>query len=239
MAENKIFSNVGNKIPLSKKVADRIEKAILSKEFLAGDKLPSEQELCKQFGVSRTSVREAIKILITQGIVKVEKGRGIFVKKLSSENVADGILKFYKHHLDNEYALDLIHTRQALEPSIAYYAALNRTEEDLEAIKENINLLNKYHDNPNKSAKYDLAFHDSLTIASKNMLFLLMMRPLQQLIPPIKSKIHAILKDSTDVALIWHDKIYEAIKEQDAERAKFGMIEHLKIAEEQINKINN
>ena len=237
MAENGMFSSIGERVPLSQKVADKIEEAILSKELNVGDKLPSEHELCEQFGVSRTSVREAIKILITQGIVEVEKGRGIFVKNLSSKNVADGILKFYKHRLDGEYALDLIHTRQALEPSIAYYAALNRTEDDLRVIKENIDFLNKYHDNPNKSAKYDLEFHDSLAVASKNMLFLLMMRPLQQLIPPIKSKIHALLKDSTDVALIWHDKIYEAVRDRDADAAKAGMVEHLKIAEDQIGLI--
>ncbi len=104
----------------------RIEEAILNKVITAGDKLPSERELCEQFGVSRTSIREAIRILTTQGIVEVEKGKGIFVKNISSKSVADGILKFYKHRLDGEYALDLVHTRQALEPSIAYFAALNR-----------------------------------------------------------------------------------------------------------------
>ncbi len=232
-----LFKNIGDRVPLSQKVATKIEEAILSKELSVGDKLPSEHEMCDQFGVSRTSVREAIRILVTHGIVEVEKGRGIFVKNLSSKNVADGILKFYKHRLDGEYALDLIHTRQALEPDIAYYAALNRTDEDLRIIKENIDFLNKYHNNPNKSAKYDLGFHDSLTVASKNMLFLLVMRPLQQLIPPIKARIHSVLKNSTDVALVWHDRIYEAVRDQDADSARSSMVEHLRIAEEQIQLI--
>jgi len=237
VTETGIFSSIGERVPLSQKVANKIEEAILSKVIKVGDKLPSEHELCEQFGVSRTSVREAVKILITHGIVEVEKGRGIFVKNLSSKNVAEGILKFYRHRLDGEYALDLIHTRQALEPSIAYYAAINRTDEDLEVIKKNIDFLSKYHDDPIKSAEYDLSFHDSLAVASKNMLFLLMMRPLHQLIPPIKAKIHSALKNSTDVALIWHDRIYEAVRDKDAETAKSGMIEHLKIAEEQISMI--
>ena len=237
MKSNGLFKSLGDRVPLSQKVASKIEEAILSKELSVGDKLPSEHELCDQFGVSRTSVREAVKILITQGIVEVEKGRGIYVKNLSSQNVTDGILKFYKHRLDGEYAIDLIHTRQALEPSIAYYAALNRTEKDLEIIEKHIKNLNKKDNNAELSAKYDLEFHKSLAIASKNKMFLLMMKPLQGLIPQVKKRIHAVLKDSTDVAMIWHDRIFEAVRSGDAEEARNCMIEHLKIAEEQITNV--
>ncbi len=234
MADKGIFKSLGNRIPLSQKVATKIEEAILNKELCVGEKLPSEHELCNQFEVSRTSVREAIKILVTQGIVEVEKGRGIFVKNLSSQSVTDGILKFYQHRLEGEYALELVHTRQALEPSIAYYAALNRTEEDIEMIEGIIKALNKHNNSPELSAKYDLEFHKLLAIASKNKMFLLMMEPLQGLIPQVKRRIHAVLKNSTDVAMIWHDKIFEAIKLGNAKEAKDCMIEHLKIAEKQI-----
>ncbi len=237
MTSVNIFSSIGDRTPLSQKVAIKIEEAILRKELSPGDKLPSEHELCEQFGVSRTSVREAVRILTTQGIVEVEKGRGIFVKNLSSQSVTDGILKFYQHRLGGEYALDLVHTRQALEPSIAYFAAIRRTEEDLEIIEKNLKLIEENHDNPKESARYDIEFHDSLAKASKNMLFVLMMRPLHNLIPPVKSRIHEKLKGSTDVALLWHDKIYQAIKEKDANGAQNAMIEHLKIAEDQIKSI--
>ena len=237
MANKELFTSLGERIPLSQEVAKRIEEAILNKEIIPGDKLPSEHELCEQFGVSRTPIREAIRILTTQGIVEVEKGKGIFVKNISSKSVADGILKFYKHRLDGEYALDLVHTRQALEPSIAYFAAMNRSNEDLEKMEKYIKLISKHQNDPELSAKYDLAFHDSLAVASKNMLFVLMMRPLHELIPPIKSKIHAKLKGSTDVALLWHDKIFQAVKEKDAEAARDAMIEHLRIAEEQIKTL--
>ena len=237
MSAKKIFTGIKDQTPLSKRIADKIEDAILKKELVEGDKLPSEHELCEQFGVSRTSVREAVKILITQGIVEVKKGHGIFVKEFSSENITDGIIKFYKHMLNEEYALDLIHARQALEPSIAYYAALNRSEEDLEIIEQNILLLKKHNNNPKKSAEYDLKFHDSLAVASRNNLFVFMMRPLHNLIPPIKSQIHKVLKGSTDLALEWHDKIHEAVREQNPDAAKLNMIKHLKIAEEQIKEV--
>jgi GntR family transcriptional repressor for pyruvate dehydrogenase complex len=237
MTSKKIFTGITDKTPLSKKIADEIEKAILNKKLIVGDKLPSEHELCEQFGVSRTSVREAVKILITQDIVEVKKGHGIFVKSISPENITEGIIKFYRHMLNEEYAMDLIHARQALEPSIAYYAALNRSEEDLKIIEQNIILLKKHNKNPKKSAEFDLKFHDSLAVASRNNLFVFMMRPLHNLIPPIKSKIHKVLKGSTDLALEWHDKIFEAVKDKKPELAKLNMIEHLKIAEKQIKEV--
>ena len=77
----KIFNSVGNKELLSQKVAAEIENAIISKKIPPGDRLPSELELCSQFGVSRTAVREALRTLSAKGMISIEKGRGIFVKK--------------------------------------------------------------------------------------------------------------------------------------------------------------
>ena len=141
MEQKNIFSNIVDRTSLSHKVASKIEEAILSRELSLGDKLPSEHELCEQFGVSRTSVREAIKILTTKGIIEAEKGKGAFVKNLSSQSVMDGILKFYQQRSDGEYPMDLTHARLAIEPSIAYFAALNRTEEDLQKLKEHFKLM--------------------------------------------------------------------------------------------------
>ena len=68
------------RISIKEIIASQIEEAILGKKYLPGSKLPSENELCKMFGVSRTSVREAIQILHGHGLVSIEKGKGIFVK---------------------------------------------------------------------------------------------------------------------------------------------------------------
>ncbi len=232
-----MFKNIGDRIPLSQKVASKIEEAILSKELSVGDKLPSEHELCDQFGVSRTSVREAVKILITQGIVEVEKGRGIFVKNLSSQSVTDGILKFYKHRLDGAYAVDLVHTRQAIEPSIAFYAALNRTKEDIKILKKDIELIEANKNNAEMNTKFDMAFHVDLAQASKNKIFLLTLKPLYQLIPPMKFDVVSKIPEANNLAREWHIKIFEAVKKQDANEARKAMEKHLVYAEEHMNII--
>ena len=237
MVQRSIFSSISDRTSLSQKVAIKIDEAILNKELSLGDKLPSEHELCEQFGVSRTSVREAIRILTTQGIVEVEKGRGIFVKNLSSKSVTDGILKFYQHRLDGGYAIDLMHTRQAIEPSIVYYAALNRTNDDLLILEKDLKQIEANSTNSEMNVIYDMAFHVNLAQASKNKIFVLMLKPLLQLIPPLKFDVISKIDEAPDVATLWHKKIFQAVKDQDAESAKNAMIEHLRIAEEHLNVI--
>ncbi len=233
MVRKRIFSSIGDRTSLGQKVALKIEEAILNKEFSQGDKLPSENELCEQFEISRTSVREAINILSTQGIIEVKKGKGAFVKSLSSQSAIGGILKFYQHRMTGEYPIDLTHARQALEPCIAYYAALNRTENDLQRLEKHYKelLVNK---NDNKiSFENDMAFHIDLAYASKNKVFILMLKPL------IQFKLEVELKegDAPGMAIQWHRKIFDAIKDRDAESAKKIMTEHLKIAEEEHSEL--
>ncbi len=236
MVQKNIFPSIGDRTPLSQKVAITIEKAILNKEFSLGDKLPSEHELCEQFGVSRTSVREAIRILATQGIIGVEKGKGAFVKNISSQSVIDGILKFYQHRLAGEYPLDLTRARQAIEPCIAYHAALNRTEKDLQKMEEHFKLEQETEEDFYLTFTYDMAIHIDLAHASKNKVFILMLEPL------IQFKIEVWINDrvGVDTSLFWHEKILKAVKDQDAKSAQKFMTEHLEeVEEEHLKTISN
>lgn len=105
------------------------------------------------FGASRTSVREAVQILYAHGLVSIEKGKCIFVKKISSGSVRNNILKFLEHWFEGDYYFDLIHARQIIESGIAYLAALNRTDENLKELEKDIN------DISNKEHQYDLPFY--------------------------------------------------------------------------------
>jgi GntR family transcriptional repressor for pyruvate dehydrogenase complex len=123
---------------LSKKIANLIEEAIHSKKITKGNKLPSEAELAGQFGVSRTAIREALRIVGAKGLIRIEKGRGIFVKDLSADTVSGPLHQYLKFKVEHNYALDVIHARQIIEPSIAAFAAVNRNQDDIEKLKDNI-----------------------------------------------------------------------------------------------------
>lgn len=235
--ETNVFTQLGNRDSISGTIAAEIEKAILNKKFPPGSKLPTEAELCDQFGVSRTSVREALQILNTHGFVSIEKGKGIFVKNLSSDSVTNSILKFLEHRFDGDYVYDLIHARQIIEPGIAFAAALKRTDDDLELLAGDIESIKSNVGGHELHSKYDTSFHMHLAHASKNKLMPLLLKPIHKLMPLVKSNVLSSVEGAKESAVIWHTKIYEAVKAQDAKGAEQAMIGHLKIAEEHIMSV--
>ena len=229
-----MFKPVEERILIKDILVKEITKAILDKKYIPGSKLPTEEKLCEQFNVSRTSVREAIQILSARGLVNVEKGRGIFVNKITSDSVVDNILQFLEHRFEGDYFFDLIHARQIIEPGIAYLAALNRTDEDLIKMKKDIDDIDKNDGNPIKHGEYDMSFHMHLARATQNKLLPLLLKPIHKLMPEVKSKILIDVEDAKQAAVVWHSKIYDYIKIQDPDGAQKAMVAHLKIAEQHI-----
>lgn len=229
-----MFNPLEERVSIKELIAAQIEEAILNKKYLPGSKLPSENELGKMFGASRTSVREAVQILHAHGLVSIEKGKGIFVKNISSESVSNNILKFLEHRFEGDYYFDLIHARQIIEPGIAYLSALNRSDDDLKKLAKDIEDIKNNDGDAAKHSEYDTAFHMHLAQSSKNKLLPLLLKPIHKLMPVVKSKILSNVDEAKQSAVVWHTKIYEKVKNQDPEGAKNAMVAHLEIAEKHI-----
>ncbi|AFN74592.1 GntR family transcriptional regulator [Melioribacter roseus P3M-2] len=225
-----MFNPVGNKELLSMKVAEEIEEAINSKILNPGDRLPTELELCEQFAVSRTAVREALRTLSAKGLISVEKGRGIFVRKISSDSVSNPLKNYLLYHSGSSYILDIVEARLIIEPEIARYAALNRTSEDIERINEALNKLKSFSGSAAELAGVDMEFHVSIAKATKNKVLPLMLKPIFNLMPEIKSRIIHDIPDAINSAVVWHQYILDAIIEGNSDKAHDLMKEHLTIA---------
>ncbi|MBK7629536.1 MAG: FadR family transcriptional regulator [Ignavibacteriales bacterium] len=232
-----IFTLLETREPIGKLIIQQIEQAILENKYIAGSKLPSENELCEQFGVSRTSVREALGTLEAQGIIEIVKGKGMFVKKISTETVTNLMRKYLILRADRNFVMDLVHARQIIEPAISYYAALNFNEEDIERLTGDIENLKKCSGDYVELANLDTMFHLDLARASRNRIMPLLLHPIHELIPEVKSTIYATVDDAKGSAVIWHQKILDAVISRDAEKARTAMEEHLKIAEEHAEKM--
>ena len=237
MSEENVFTTLQNRESISSLIEQQIEKAILEKKYVAGSKLPSENELCEQFGVSRTSVREALGALEAQGIINIIKGKGMFVTKISSETVTNSLQKYLKFRGDRGYVMDLVHARQIIEPAISYYAALNHNDDDIERLKEDIKNLRDSSGDYLELANLDTMFHLNLARASRNRVMPLLLGPIHKLIPEVKSTVYATVKDAKGSAVTWHQKILDAVISRDAPLARQAMEEHLKIAEEHAEKM--
>lgn len=232
-----IFTPLENRESLSTLVAGQIQQAIREKKFGTGERLPSESELCSQFGVSRTAVREALRILTAQGLISVVKGKGIFVRESFSDIVTDPMRLYLQLHLEQSYVMDIIKARQIIEPSIAASAALYHTKDDMKRLQMDIEEMKACMEGFSELALLDMQFHLNIAKASQNSIMPLILHPIHRLLPEIKSTVYATNEDARESALEWHGKILAAIVRRNSEGAFDAMTEHLQIAERHARKM--
>src|SRR5260370_4526948 len=115
-------------------LADDLRERILLGEFPEGTALPTERDLVAQTQMSRATVREALRILEVQGLIRIKTGRagGAFVKRPDDESVADSVALVIRGRRIRMAAL--LETREAIEPACAQLAAKYRTDADLERL---------------------------------------------------------------------------------------------------------
>nr|WP_310787501.1 FCD domain-containing protein [uncultured Alistipes sp.] len=121
--------SVIRKRSLAEELAERLRQRITDEQFEVGEKLPAEPELMRIFGVGRSTVREAVKILVNMGFLKVQQGAGTFVE---SRAAADDPMAQRLRRADIR---DLDEVRRILEVAIVERAAGRRTEQDIEKIE--------------------------------------------------------------------------------------------------------
>ena len=100
-----------------------------------------EMELGAQFGVSRTVMREALRMLSARGLLRIEKGRGIFASRISADSVATPMELYLHMHSGPDHAIHVVGARQLIEPPIAAQAALHHTEDDAAKLRANVDEL--------------------------------------------------------------------------------------------------
>ena len=153
-----------------KRLSDDIAEMLLSmivveKKYLPGDKLPNEIELSKELGVSRITLREAIRILVTRHVLEIKRGKGTFVREDYDVQSYEkfNILPEVKMGADDLYEIRLI-----FEPEIAYYATLRATDKELERINALKNEIEECITNKKSYAKQEMLFHCSIAQATHN-----------------------------------------------------------------------
>jgi len=227
------FDRIGKTQTLSQEIEKNIERAILQKKYLPGEKLPTELELCEIFGVSRTALREALQMLSSKGYIQVRKGSGIYVEDYSPANVIKPMQSYLELKLDRNYLKYIIEVRKMLEPQIAQMAAKNRSEQDILNLKRNLEALQKCpSEDFKKEGDLDRDFHVLVARSSGNPMVPLIVEPIFQIMPKIKLLVYVEVEKAKNAAIDYHALIYERILEKDEDGAFNIMTEHLKIAEE-------
>ena len=119
---------------LGQKTEDRLMKYILDKPVKIGERRPTEGELTELFEVGRSTVREAVKGLVTRGVLEVRRGDGTYV--ISTIYMENDVLEFGNVEDRYRLALDLFDVRLMIEPEIVTWACRKATEEQIQKLKQ-------------------------------------------------------------------------------------------------------
>ncbi|WP_448256021.1 FadR/GntR family transcriptional regulator [Microbacterium aurum] len=216
------------KVPKASDVlAHELRERILDGEYVAGAGLPAERELVAQTGMSRTTVREALRILEVQGLIRIKAGRtgGAFVQQPGEEVMVSTVGLLVRGQRIRLGAL--LETREAIEPYCARLAALDRTDDDLarlEACEQRV-----------ADASHDLAdfldanieWHIEVARASHNELLAGLMVGLSRAIRAATDDEAFVDADVRSVAIHAHEGVMQAIREGDGDAAFRRMTRHV------------
>lgn len=233
MDNNSPFVKIQPTEPLSHRVENQIREAIKNKIFKPGDKLPGEVELGEQFGVSRTAIREALRMLVGRGLINIRKGSGIYVSEIDPSNVVEPFYQLLDMKCGKAGLLHLIRIRLFMEPEIAKSAALHRTEEDLDYLKENFIKFKDSENNPDEMVDIDIQFHRRISEATNNPIIPIIMEPIFQLLPKFISSNYK-QSHAPDLAVKNHNMLIEFIEKKDDANAFKIMRKHMEEAEQHV-----
>ncbi len=150
-------------------VVERLQELVIGGQLKVGDRLPSELDLARQFGVSRTAIREAIGSLVEQGIVVVRPGSGTYVSRADGRPLQRTLswLARVQGEAGDSYLAEL---RQLLEPGVCALAAERATEEQISEMRSALDAAHRARSQPEEFINADLRFHRLLAEASQNPL---------------------------------------------------------------------
>ncbi|MCS3531046.1 FadR/GntR family transcriptional regulator [Chryseobacterium sp. JUb7] len=201
---------------LAQEVAERLTEGIFNDEFAVGTKLPIEPELMQMYGVGRSSIREAIKILSIKGILNVQQGVGTFVV---SKNAQESL----ESQMDKAQIEDVFEVRSLLDAKIAAKAAIYRTEEDLINIKMHLDLRNKLAEEDKATECYeaDINFHVAIAEACGNTLLKEIFIIASQHILRSFVSSHNNNTEPFKISQKIHTELYQSIADKNSEKAEF------------------
>lgn len=209
---------------LHEQVIEAIGRRIVSGDYEAGQALPGEAQLCEGLGVSRTALREALRVLASKGLVEPKRKIGTQVCTSERWNFLDPeILSWLLESPDAERAVDeLYELRHLIEPLAASLAAKNAKATDIAALREAYNGMKAAGDDGEQLIAPDLKFHQTIIAASGNRLF----SALTHIVGAALSVNFEFVRESPrghTHSLPMHRKVMDAIAEHDAAAARLAM----------------
>ena len=219
------------------RIVEQIGRRILSGELAPGAMLPREAELVQELGISRTVVREAIKVLAAKGLVEARQRLGMRVRPEAAWNLLDPDVLAWQAAAGPSPALTahLVELRRLIEPATARLAAARRTESQLQAIEAAVQGMRAATDEPLAYYRADLAFHRAVFAASGNP-FVDRLGAIVSAVLEVSFRLQQRSLIPVTLGLALHERVLLAIRDRDphaAGRAMEDIIDEARLELEQ------
>lgn len=220
------MNNISFKTVQQRKLADQVTQQLQEKislgELKPGEKIPTEPELMSLFGVGRSTIREAVRVLVKAGLLEVRQGDGTYVMKRTPS------LEPLEHRLRRAAILEVYEARRILELEMAKLAAQRRSDDDLARMRESLNKRREARriDDMWAYVDSDLAFHLAIAAASKNSVLTDLYGSFSNV---LRDALYKLVTDrelyQNQIAI--HEQLLEAIERKDAKAAEYWAAENI------------
>ena len=208
------------KSSISKQIAEQLREAIVNGHFKIGERLPTEEELAQRYGVSRPSVREALKRLAAQNLVRARRGPtgGNFVVQPSYEELAESLsasatLLVGMGALDIE---EIIEARRMLQGGCLKLAAANATTDQVEDIENALESQKDPAISDQAFCQADVAFHRALVDAASNGMLRFVMYTVIEALVPLTNMVVSVVRERSDIISL-HERMLNDLRAQDSD----------------------
>lgn len=212
-------------LSLSQRMTQALGRAIVCGEYNVNESLPSEAVLCEDFGVSRTAVREAVKMLSAKGMISSRQRQGIRVLPEEDWNILDpDLLRWSLESNPSMRVLqEFLQMRIAIEPEAALLAARHARPERVASIRQALERMEAARGgDPEAALEADIDFHISILYASENRFFI-RMRDFTRTALNVSIRHTNVLKSNPAGVVADHGRVLDAIERQQPEEARQAM----------------
>lgn len=211
--DRKRLETIGQKTIVDQ-IINTLTESIIRGDYKSGSKLPSEFELMEELQVSRNSLREAMKILATMGIVEIKRGDGTYICSQVNPTLFDRLV--YSMIYDVSSSDELLELRQILDESTVQLAMSKITPEEVEKLQHSIDKMKDACKNQDveQMQTCDLEFHMLLIDSCKNIFFIRILKSVYSIFE--KSIVENVRKETVDSkAPLYHQRILDCIVNKD------------------------
>jgi DNA-binding FadR family transcriptional regulator len=215
-------------VKLSDQVTRELARRIANGEFGEDEPLPTEFEICQEFGVSKTTAREVIRSLAERGFVDVRQGRRMQLRRASEWNQLDPLMieLIDDPEVARRYLADVHYVRTLIEPEVAARAALQADDEQVAKAGAAIDTMATLMDDPDAYLEADVAFHRELAAATGSVILMFVLDSLGELQRLSRRVTNRLLKRLPE-ATREHRRILSAVIAHEPEQAREAMQAHL------------